>query len=363
MKMTSRRHKTTPNKGSHLPDRSLAREQGHDQLDDAIRDATRLHNEFSSAALSPCAYGKDVFRIIFEEDSLRQVLTQHFFTGYRSRDVYGGAHSFNDFLHHLMNGLLLRGKVFYAIDWEKTTVGDGSLWLPSFRYLPTATMSKVHLFPFGSYLQKYSLWEWIKYRRHSSYDVKLRTYFKKNEILYLKYPHTNSSPVRSCLRYLPQLADFFHSHLYRTTAMTYPEDVKFSIARARYQDSNVEMRKERLLKSKIARAFHVDEYNPLPITSYYDVYSVVKNRKFSNDFRQYLLEQFNKQVMLPLAKLNNLKAIPEVVSSGIMTNEEIDAWHKKYVSYDITLEQFIDAVIKEKKPTVAQPVTGGENAK
>ncbi len=103
-----------------------------------------------------------------------------------------------------------------------------------------------------------------------------------------------------------------------------------------------------MARAKVRRNFHyLFDLNDLSLTEYYDVYSVARYKKELNKTRNYLVQEFNRQVFKPFAKKNKINPHPELKLQGFLSDNQIDDYLEKYRKDEIDLKEFIEQVINK----------------
>lgn len=336
-------------KGYWVDDPFLSYVKGFEALDDAAEDAMRLFIEVDRIKLNlfPTKVSEG-FCIEHSDKKIKNDLTAYFLdTRYGLNDrLYGHFHRLSHFLMGIAEHLLIEGEAFYAIDWGHRNINGYEFVLPlRFRYLRTCTMrvkrKNGHIIKF---YQKYS---WIgqllnqkRYGRDES-DKLREVEFDKSEVFYTRYPFGGESPAKESLKYVRKILNFWDFGYYQSKGAAYPEIHDISVERARFRTYKEENRKHELIRGKIRKIFNYVYEGK--ITQFYDVYQVVQFKKRLNDFRNYLIREFNAQVLNVLAQKNRFEEAPKIRLKGIMTNQEIDRIHEKFKRREITLKQFIES--------------------
>jgi hypothetical protein len=86
----------------------------------------------------------------------------------------------------------------------------------------------------------------------------------------------------------------------------------------------------------------------LNITTYYDIYTVTRYLKKLNDLRNSLVSDFNNQVMIQIAKKNDLSEVPNIYFDHFMTNDELDTIFKEFTDGKITVQDYSKKVLTKK---------------
>jgi len=354
-------------RGCGLDDPFLRYVKGYKERDRAVNDAMMLHNEVDGIkhALFPprskpspkpgyVTYEWQNFTIEYEKQEVREDLERYFL------DRHGGLRrGFGDEFKtpklpdlsellglFLGEQLLVDGKAFYAIDWGKVDIDDRSYILPrDLSYICTSTMKVRRRFGrVVGFKQRYSLLTRLK-EKH----LALRNRdFSEDEVFFVMYPFDRKSPVQRSLKYLSRIIGFSDFGLAQSKAGAQPEDFSLELERARYKTYKQEKKKHDLARAKVRREFNYLAQVDVKITSYYDIYSVVRYKKFLNNLRSFLVEEFNKQIFRRMAQKNGWQDSPRLsmIEGYFMSNREIDEYFRQYCSREIDLDTFIKEVIK-----------------
>lgn len=335
-------------KGYGVDDPFLSYVKGYRELDDAAGDAMRLSIEIDHiiSSLYPHKIW-DGFCVEHPDKEVKNALTHHFLQAHlRSNgQLYGDYHRFPNFLRGIAKHLLIERGAFYAIYWGQRNINGYRYVLPlRFRYLRTCTMrvKRKH----GHIIKFYQKYSWIgqllnqkKYGRDTNQKFR-EVEFDKSEVFYTRYPFGVESPAKASLKYVRKILNFWDFGYYQSKGAAHPKMHDISVERARFRTYKEENRKRELIRGKIRKVFNYLYEGK--ITQFYDAYQMVQFKKKLNDFRNYLLREFNEQVLEVVARKNRFKEIPKIFMKGIMTNHEIDSVHEKFKKREISLQQFID---------------------
>lgn len=359
--------------GSATEDRLLLSLKGEDLITSATTDVMDLHKEayFIYYELFP-PYRKPVEenpkRYTLEEDYFYfsqspkkiKVLLQDYFLNnhsqYRDR-MYGSGESLARFFGSCALQLVTTGKVFYEIIWEEVEIEGKKYFLPgNFSYLPTHTMKAVCKGnKIAYYIQKYSLFTYLKNKLSKSYSfdkIDARsTFFKKDEILFLKYPLSKISPTYHSLGMLPKADYFSRFSLSWTQASAERDNHQLRLEVARYKNYLNEQKKSAYARARIRRLYNYlpIENNNTKITQYYDIYTCIRYLKYMNLIREYLVREFNDQVIKVFAEKNNLKHVPTLQYRGFMDNKVLNDALKSYKQGKLSYEKVVEEVISKYK--------------
>lgn len=367
-----RRNKTILDKdGSSIDDPFLNYIKGYSRLEAASRDSMSLFNEtmFIRNSLFPLrdvpvpdrpgyiTHERDYFSFECDNPIIKDDLEKYFtdkYSRYRD-DLYGNHDDFGGFLNMIAYQLMITGISFYKTYWEEVDIKNNKYVLPvDFDYLRDSTIKikkrKGHI---AEYLQKYSIITYYftnknYFKGYGDKEIPRKVSFLPEEVFYCKYPISSDSPAKASLKYLKQIKRFWDFGLDKAKGGADPDDRALSVEKTRYVAYADENRKYDLAKSKIRTIFHyLTEGNNLKMTQYYDVYRVIRYKKFLNTMRSYLVHEFNKQVMEVVAKKNNFNSVPRLRYDGFLTNKELDAAFDDYKKGRLSFDDLIETTIKK----------------
>lgn len=340
----------------------------YNRLEAATRSAMKLSTEVESIqhALFPTrsvpvpdhpgyvTYKQDYFSIDCEDPVLKEHL-EAYFTDEHSwyRDgLYGHGDSIGGFLEMTAQQLLVTGNSFYIIDWDEVDIKDRKYQFPvDFGYLRNETMKVIRKGGnIAGYRQKYSLFTYLKESRFKDYDgkIKPRSYkFEKDEIIYCQYPFATKSPTAQSIKYLSPIKRFWQFGIDQSRSGVEVENCYLPIEKARYATFAKEKRKYDIARGKIRTIFnYLMDVNGPKLTQYYDIYTVIRYKKFLNNFRDYLVKEFNEQVLAVVARKNNFGCIPKLKYGGFINNVELDSALQKYTDATLSFDQIVEQIIK-----------------
>ncbi|MBO1223487.1 MAG: hypothetical protein JYX80_03580 [Candidatus Scalindua sediminis] len=298
-----------------------------------------------------CTRERDYFKIIIAENELKQNLEKYFLEEHFSlnKHLYGQNDNLGSFFGMICRQILVTGRAFYAINWDAVEVNQQQYILPSdFKPLIASTM---HILKKYGYKQKFSLVTYLLEKGFKDYKnekKKPRTYwFNQDEIFFCKYPFSNKTPTKKSLKYLPKIKKFHNFTLEQLKSNIEVTNHHFPLERARHTTVTKENRKYGLARSKIRTNFnYLLEYRNVNFTQYYDVYTVIRYKKYLNDIRNYIIDEFNKQIFQPLRTKNNLSEIPVLEISGFLTNTELDLALKDFTEARMSFDEYIEKIVK-----------------
>lgn len=353
--------KTIDFRGAHLQDDFLSYMKGYSSREKAVRDSMGIYLEVDRVthALFPVlekpaskpgyvTYHHDYFEIETKDKTSKANLEEYFLDEYRRWDkkIYGHAHTLADFFEFIFRQIIVDGIVYYAFTWEKIDLNNKEYYLPEgFHYLDPSTMSIRHKnSKIVGFEQKYSWWTILT----STYFEFFNRDFKKDQVLFVDYPLGSSSPAQESLKHLPRIKYFWNFGLQQGQASLEPQNHSLDIEKTRYKTYQDEKREYDITRAKIRRNFYY-LYENVHLTSYYDVYTVVRYRKYLNDMRDLFVNQFNEQVLKRVSQKNKLKETPRlVIKKGLfMDNATIDAYFEQFKNKQISIDEFVEKVIKK----------------
>lgn len=343
--------------GSHIDDPFKSRIKGYNRRHaaaynsmDLYIEVDRVKNDLFPPRTVPAStpgyvrYETDYFEVIHPNKKLKDTLERYLLS--RHPDIYGHSHDLAGFLEIISGSLLIDGRVFHRIDWQEVGVEGRKYVLPSnFRYLRTSTVRPKRRFgQIVGFKQRYSI---IAKMLQTLYALK-DSEFNATDVLYLKYPFDKYSPVQRSLKYLKAVHKFWNYGLEQSQANAEPNNYSLEVEKARYGNYAIEKRAYDITRAKIRGEFNY-LIDSAKLTSFYDIYSVIKYKKFLNDFRYYFIKQFNKQVLEVAAKKNGWKTTPklELKEGLLLDNPKLDEYLRQYSSREIDFDTVVELAIKQ----------------
>lgn len=367
-----RRNKTIFDKdGSSIDDSFLSYIKGYSKLETVSRDSMSLFNEtmFVRGALFPLrdipvsdrpgyvAHERNYFSFECENQDIKNDLENYFISkhSYYRDHLYSNGDDIGGFLEMIAYQLMVTGVSFYRTYWDEVDIKNNKYMLPvDFDYLRDSTMKIKKINGcITEYLQKYSIITYYftnknYFKGYGDKEIPRKVSFLPEEVFYCKYPISNDSPTKASLKYLKQTKKFWDFGLDKARSGADPDDHMLSVEKTRYVSYTDENRKYDLAKSKIRTIFHhLTEGSNLKMTQYYDVYRVIRYKKFLNTMRSYLVHEFNKQIMEVVAKKNNFDSVPKLRYDGFLTNKELDASFDAYKKGELSFDDLIETTIKK----------------
>lgn len=355
--------KSTDFQGLHIADEFSSFVKGHTDLEIAARDSMLLHGEIEgicNALFPPMTKPTSPGRHTLHEEyfsikgvvlKIKKDLEQYLFTDrfFRYESLYGSGESLARFLSWIARQLMVQGESYYAIEWGESVVNGERYILPKhFHYIdPSATAPERKNWEIVQFKQLYSLPALLT----DNTDLIRNRNFSVEDILWLQYPFGNSlSPSFSSFKYLQGIKRFWSSGTDRSQAAAEPENYQLNLVRARYKSYEQDLRGYQILRTKIQKEFHYVISEPR-LTTFYDIFVSARYMKFLNDFRSYLVSEFNTQVLKRVAEKNQFGKVPKIfIKKGLLiSNEVIDEHFRQFEKKELSIDEFVDRVIKSKK--------------
>lgn len=336
-------------KGYVVPDEYLRKMKGYDSLREMHRTNYVINNAVDSLRNSLFSYKKQKhFEIECADPDLRQLLND---TVLRQQfdGIYGQAYDLEGFLRMTLASLLVFGRCFYKIDWvEKDHNAHGKRWLiQRIRWLAVETMEvirdndQIH-----SFKQEYSDHCGNKSVRGTTFT------FEKDEILFVEWifdgdENKGVSPLKRLIQHSEEMGTAFEDMRLQVHAFSHPEDHSYKAERLRHTPWK-EIRGE-LDQSRIKMQSSLGIIPNAPMTEYYETYQFVKFRKRIARIREFLLSEFNEQIVTNIAKRNKFRESARINLIGYMSEGEIqdlfDSYKKKEITGEKLREAFQDEII------------------
>lgn len=355
-------------KGYVFDDPFLGFIKGDDRLEAATRNAMELGNEVDAIryALFPyqdvpvadrpgyITHERNYFGIDCNDPVLKKDLEAYFIDKHsRYRDgLYGQGDSVGGFLEGIARQLVITGDEFRMIEWDEVDIKGKKYQFPvDFEYLRNETMKIIRKKDvIVGYRQKYSLFTYFKEKKFKDWEdkEKPRSFeFERDEVIYCKYPFAAKSPTAQSIKYLHPIKRFWQFGLDQARSGVEVESYYLPLEKARYTTYAKEKRKYDLARGKIRTIFHyLMDVNGPKMTQYYDIYTVIRYKKFLNDLRDYLVQEFNKQVFAVVVRKNNFSCVPKLIYTGFLSNIELDSALQKYSEGLLTFDQIVEQIVK-----------------
>lgn len=344
--------------GLHFEDPWNEWVKGFKRREEATKDATQLSNEVYNYRhdLFPVrsvpveshpgyvTHSQNFFRIKTRDNKLSQALTDYFTDEHSYRDdsiSYGNAHDLGGFFEFVFHGLLVDGVSIYAIEWGEKTLGTKKYILPlTLLYVNPATVnfndsSKITI-------QRFSLVS----RLMNDYFEYQNNKFEADELIVFKHPTLYpTSPVGQALKYIKNLKQWLSFSLWQGKANAEPTNHSLRVEIARYRHSDDFLRNESISRIKVKRLFKqpIGEQR-VGATSYYEVLAYAEYRKHLNLMRDYMIREFDGQLLTLVQSKNDIKSPITLDYRGFANNDVIDQALKNYQDGKIDVNGFVKAI-------------------
>lgn len=365
--MRNRPHKQRE-KGYVFDDPFLGSIKGYDRLEKATWNAMELSGEVDSVryALFPprdvpvadrpgyITHERNYFGIECNDPALKNDL-EAYFTDEHSwyRDgLYGQSDAVGGFLEGIARQLLVTGDAFHMLEWDEVDIRGKKYQFPvDFEYLRNETMKVIreHGVIVG-YRQKYSLFTYFKEKKFKDWEdkEKPRSFeFEKDEVIYCQYPFSKKSPTEQSIKYLKPIKKFWQFGMDQARSGVEVESHYLPLEKTRHTTYSREKRKHDIARGKIRTIFnYLMDANGPKLTQYYDIYTVIRYKKFLNDMRDYLVHEFNEQVLAPVSRKNAFINVPKLTYSGFLSNAELDFALQGYTNGTLSFDQVVQQIVK-----------------
>ncbi|MGK2848705.1 MAG: hypothetical protein ACSLEX_01405 [Minisyncoccota bacterium] len=352
-------------KSRSIEDPFLSYIKGFSGLDNLVRDITDLHKEtfyirnslfpLQRSSRSVASNTEATFYVECEDSVVKNDLSSYLFDKYsRYRDsLYGNGDDLGSFFGTYASELMIKGIFFSEVVWDSIDIDGRTYILPvDFSYIHPSTMGFVRKnSKIVGYKQVYSIITSFLRRKDYSYKdlIKNRKVtFSTDEIFYGCYPFSLHSPTRESKKLLKAANRFMEFSLDTATAGAYPENHQLNIERAKYKSVKLEKVKATVARSKIRKIFnYIPEAGELKITEYYDIFTVIRYRKFLNKMRDYMISEFNKQVISEILRKNNLSVKATLKYKGFLNNIEINKAFDAYKNGSLSSQDLIKEIVEK----------------
>lgn len=334
-------------KGYVVPDEHLKRRKGYAGLEDAYESNPIIFGSVNNVHMSLFSFKKEKhFEIVCSSSHLRRFLNGVLLGQGGFKGLYGQAYDLEGFLRNVLQSLLIFGKAFYKIDWaEKVYEKNKTRWVvEGIRWLAVETMDVVKSAgQIRGFKQEYSYNCTYEALRGISID------FEPEEVFFVEWISDEGergvSPLKRLIPFCEEMGDFLEYVNLLTKSMYNPEDSSFAVERARFTSWEEAKKKEDQRIMKIKDALGI--MPTAPMTEYYDIYQFIKSRKRIAKIREYLLTEFNDQVVKRIVKKNGFSESAEVKLVGYKSVSEIDELFSKFKSKELSNKEVVHALRDE----------------
>ena len=330
-------------KGYVVPDENLRKTKGYQILDNLYGRNPIIHSSINDVTLSLFnVFRKEHFEVACGKPELVPVFAE--LVSDRAIEGIYGNHFFGlaGFLTDVFSNILVFGKTFYPIDYGQVQDKKGTYWkISRIRWLPPETMKiKRKKGNVTCLYQQYS---------KSCKDKRLckKTAFTPDEIFFVEWIFTKElskgiSPLKSLIPHADRHLKFLEIMTSKTFAMAHPQDHSLKVERARYASWDKE-KKLSDISELIIRAT-IGTWSNAPMTEYFATLRFAQSRQKIAIIREYLVEQFNIQVVSNLSKKNSLDEPARIKLKGYLTSEQIGNLISRYEKTEISQEEILKAL-------------------
>jgi hypothetical protein len=332
-------------KGYWIDDQFLSFIKGHSRYEETNRDAMQFTAELrDTESLFPYKDPSELFIIKHPGTRIATILNDQFITRHRRTDsLYGNFPDIGMFLGSIYADSAKLGFCSFAIDWGIDETSKLML-VTDLRYLRSSTMhvkKSANGVPTG-YMQKYSRLAYLS-KKIGEENKPIKFTFKPDEVFYITYPFGNPPPVQGSMSLLNRSQRYFRFILEYGQAQISSKGLKWAEERARYKNYTKEYREFLLTRAQISKNFHqFDSIRKLTLNDYYDVYILSRYMADKVRARQYFVDEFNKQILLPLAHKNGIKRAPTLAMINLSSKEDVDDLRSAYENKTIDYQEFIE---------------------
>ena len=345
-------------KGWLVPDPIQSRLRGIDKIEWAYRTLLPMYNAIDIIYNNIFGYPKWDLKLETSSEQAREILNSHFIRSYEDKSVKLDPHnSIHDFMAGSASTLLLLGRKYCKMIWS-----DDGKSLTRILQLPVETMKpQYRKGEIWRYRQQYSIFtsnELIqKTERNVHWELEdnirgTTFFFAPDEIFFLEWPFSQGrkrgvAPAREASKYARIWQRYWERSLLYSEAMAHPEIEDWRHLKIRNYSFDKELQYHKRIEALIRKPFHVIQ--DIPQTQYYDIWQSKKMLQFLGDTRQFLLDEFNNQVVNAILKRNQLDTQAKYVCDYKLTNEEIESLFKQYTMGEISYKEVALAMYKDKE--------------
>lgn len=282
------------------------------------------------------------FEIVSSSSDLRRFFSD-ILLGDQFEGIYCEAHDLEDFLKSVLVSLLIFGKAFYKIDWTKQDYKKNETrWIvEKIRWLAVETMSVVKA---NNLVQSFRQ----EYSRHCSYEGlrEIRIDFEPDEVFFIEWGFDGEAkkgkpPLRRSIPLVKEMYKFLEYINLRIKAEYRPEDRSYAVESAQFTPWEEAVKKNDQCKMRIQDALGVKP--EAPMTEYYDIYQFIKSRRKIAQIREYLLSEFNEQIVNRISKKNDFPESPMIKLVGYKSVSEIEELFDDFKNKEISSKEVMDA--------------------
>lgn len=325
---------------THLEDTFKEGIKGYSKRRWTTRDAMKFHNEIynyrrdlfptrsvpSEKNPGYSTLDTNFFRIVSRQKTVERDMNTHFVIEKygRNEGISYGANDLSQFFMFILQDLLMHGISMYCMEWGDVRFVRKTYSVPLYlSYVNTATVSfnrgKSEIFA----KQRYS---WLTKKLNTYYTYNNHN-FMEDETFLLTHPtHFPSSPLRESMSYIDKVREGSNFSLLQGEAFANPENHAMPIERARYDLSEKHWHAQYIARLKVRRIFKQTVGGlGVNLNTFYEAYAFAEYKKHLNDIRNYLISEFNSQILARVKEKNNITEDIVLEYAGFTSNEDIDS--------------------------------------
>jgi hypothetical protein len=341
-------------KGYFAPDPQLRKEKGYDRLYNLYTTNPIIFSSVNDASMSLFHFQrKDHFKIVCEDAKFSKFLSDLFIEG-PIEGLFGfQVYDLASFFEMLYKELLIIGQVFFQIDFLENSADDAAFtWsIRKIGWLPPETMKvKRQGGKIEKFIQQYS----DKFEKQNGNS---RVEFCPEEILFVQWIFDGQkkkglSPLIELDSLEKKYLRIFDIMTKKAYIMAHPDDKSSGLEKAKFASWEKEKKLNEITQAKIkTKIGTVPDY---PMTDYYTIYKFAESRRRTAIVREYLLEQFNLQIIDVLTAKNNFHSKASISINGYLSSNDIrnlfEEFHKGKLAQKEILNQLSTDMIGKQLP-------------
>ena len=283
------------------------------------------------------------FEIVCTSSELRRFFNDILLGRGGFEGLYGQAYDLEGFMRGVLQSLLIFGKAFYKIDWaEQDHAKNKTRWVVErIRWLAIETM---YVVTDDGRIQGFKQ----EYSDHCSYeDLRgIKIEFGPDEIFFVEWVFDEErnrgvSPLKRLIPLSKGMDEFLEYINLRIKVLHHPEDRSYAVERARFTPWEKAKKKNDQCKIKIQDALGI--MPDAPMTEYYDIHQFIKSRRRIAQIREYLVAEFNDQIVNRISKKNGFAESPRIKLVGYKSVSEIDELFGHFKRKEVSNKEVVDA--------------------
>jgi hypothetical protein len=335
-------------KGYFVPDAHLQKIKGYDALDDLYTHNPIIYSSVNELTHSLFNLRRDEhFSIDCSSPKWRQFFSELFIAYDPPEGLYGQSFDLADFLEGVFHSLLIFGKAFFKVDHsEKQTGQTGTIWtVQRIRWLAVETMKPIYdKSRIKRFAQQYSAKCEVK-------DLQgAKTEFLPDEIFFVEWVFDDDktkgvSPLVPLIPHDKMNIDFLQLMERQAYAIANPQNHSYRVERAKHTSWEKAKRANEISEIEMRAILGTALYAPM--TEYYEAYYFAKIRKRIALIREYLVNQFNAQVVEPLCKKNGLTEPARINLVSYLSSTDIEDLVRKFQQGQVSNNEVISILQKD----------------